>query len=311
MARTLFEMPPSGYRSVRGEIIRDLQIQLLRLDYDPGIADGIFGTKTRDAIYKWQTRNMSAPTGVVDVETWGKIMGGPAPSLAARSLQLTAAFEGHSFTLACGNFDGAWFTWGIIGFTLRHGQVDAIILEVNRTHPHYLDQAFGPLKAELLAVMQGSRDEKRDWADRISLGVQKVKIEPQWAEAFAKLGQIKEVQMIQLERVKGYYDRALQDMDHFELKTEAGYALCFDIAVQNGGIDFQEKAQIQSAFSHNPPLVERDSLMIIARVVAENSKPQYVQDVMSRKMTLAAGEGKVHGARYRVNTWGIGDMDAA
>lgn len=39
------------------------------------------------------------------------------PAALDRSLQVTAAFEGHGFGMLQGNWDGAWLTWGIIGFT--------------------------------------------------------------------------------------------------------------------------------------------------------------------------------------------------
>ena len=308
MARILFEMPPSGYRSVRGQIIKDLQVQLGSLGYNPGAPDGIFGGKTRNAVQAWQRANDIPASGAVDETTWEKVMGGPIPTIASRSLQLTADFEGHSFTLACGNFDGAWLTWGIIGFTLKHGEVEAIIQEVQGKHPDCLDQAFGLLKRELLEVMSGSAAEKEAWANRISIGRLKEKIEEKWADAFARLGEFKEVQAIQLERVKAYYERAMEDAAYFNLTTEAGYSLCFDIAVQNGGVDNRERSRIDKELQKDPPSVERDKLTVIARVVAESSKPAYVKDVMRRKMTIATGGGEVHQARYRVSTWGIADL---
>jgi hypothetical protein len=32
--------------------------------------------------------------------------------------------------MVAGNFDNAWLTWGIIGFTLKHGEIQKIIKEV-------------------------------------------------------------------------------------------------------------------------------------------------------------------------------------
>jgi len=43
-------------------------------------------------------------TGEVNLQTWNMLMGTSPPSVRDRSLQLTAAFEGHDFTLAQGNF---------------------------------------------------------------------------------------------------------------------------------------------------------------------------------------------------------------
>jgi hypothetical protein len=51
------------------------------------------------------------------------VMNQRVPAVFDRSLQLTAAFEGHGFTKLEGNFDGAGLTWGIIGFTWSNNQL--------------------------------------------------------------------------------------------------------------------------------------------------------------------------------------------
>ena len=48
--------------------------------------------------------------------------------------------------------------------------------------------------------------------------------------------------------------------------------------------------------------------MLIANVVAEGSKKEFVEDVRKRKLTFATGSGKVHGANYRVDGWGLGEF---
>jgi hypothetical protein len=35
----------------------------------------------------------------------------------------------HNYGLIVGKFDGAGLTWGIIGFTLKHGELSEIVLE--------------------------------------------------------------------------------------------------------------------------------------------------------------------------------------
>ena len=65
----------------------------------------------------FQTAKSLPATGKVDDVTWQALMQRPIPGTDLRSLELTAAFEGHGYTLAQGNWDGAWLTWGVIGFT--------------------------------------------------------------------------------------------------------------------------------------------------------------------------------------------------
>ena len=115
------------------------------------------------------------------------------------------------------------------------------------------------------------------------------------------------MQDIQLRRVKKYWNTGDRDAGRFHLKTEAGIALCFDIAVQNGGIDNDTEARrITTWIKDNPGASERELLIRIADVVAENSRPQYVEDVRKRKRTIGTGDGEVHGARYATRDWGLG-----
>lgn len=230
-------------------------------------------------------------------------------SIHNRALQLTAEFEGHGFEKAAGNFDGAGITWGIIGFTLLHGEIQKIIKKMKQENPNILEEAFGGLKDKLLSIMDSSKDEQIAWANDISVGVRRYRILPEWEKAFKKLGSFKEVQKIQLESVKKYWDIAERDVNRFDLKTEAGFALCFDIAVQNGGIDFEgEERRIKREIKESSPSDEQDIRTTIANVVAENSRPQYIEDVRSRKLTIAIGKGVIHGSKYNIKSWGVGDF---
>ena len=96
----------------------------------------------------------------------------------------------------------------------------------------------------------------------------------------------------------------------FGLKSERGLALCFDIAVQNGGISQAEERRIRRLFAETPPSSELDRRVVIADVVAEDSKPRFIEDVRLRKRAIAVGEGTVHGARYATRDWGIDEFDA-
>src|SRR5262249_41947126 len=92
----------------------------------------------------------------------------------------------------------------------------------------------------------------------------------------------------------------------FALQTEMGLALCFDIAVQNGGIDCDvEGPRISAWIAQHPAAPERERRIAIADAVAENSRTQYVEDVRRRKRTIATGDGEVHATRYATRDWGI------
>jgi len=225
-----------------------------------------------------------------------------------RRLQLGLRANGSDPGDIDGIFGGAWLTWGIIGFTLKHGEMQRIINEVSHRHPALLELAFGTRASELVEVMSGDSSAQEAFANRISIGRNRYKVQPEWADGFAILGEFDEVQAIQMQRVGAYWDIAERDARRFDLDSELGIAMAFDIAVQNGGIDFRtEQNSILRRLAQDPPQTAVERRVLIADVVAENSKQRYVEGVRSRKRTIAEGQGRVHGANYTLADWGIGE----
>lgn len=309
MERVYFQRVDSGYRAVRGEVVRRVQLKLKAAGSDPGEIDGIYGKDTEAALKDFQHKQGLQISGKITGETWSKLLKEKPPEILDRCLQLTGDFEGHGFQKIAGNFDDAGLTWGIIGFTLKHGEIQKILAEVQQKQPALIDQAFGNLKDELVGILQEKLSEQLVWAESISIGTQKYRVEQPWEDAFEKLGTFPEVQAVQLQRVTKYWNIAVRDSERFRLETEMGIALCFDIAVQNGGIDFgKEERRIGQWLDRNPGATDRDRRVLIADVVAENSRPKYVEDVRQRKRAIATGEGDVHRAKYAMRYWGIAEF---
>lgn len=309
MTRILFQRAPEGFRTVRGGLIKDLQARLAGAGSSPGMLDGIYGGDTELAIRRWEAAKGRPQTGKVTDDAWGELVGDPPP-IFDRCLQLTAAFEGHGYELVAGNFDDAWITWGIIGFTLKHGELGRMLKEIRASHPALFSSAFGGLEAELVEVLGASDARKRDWASSISIGQSRRKVRDDWSSAFRRLGAQPEVQAIQRRFARGYWDIALRDAQRFGLRSEMGLALAFDVAVQNGGADAGDVARITRKLQNNPPHTEQDLRIIVANGIAEGAKPQWITDVRRRKLAIATGSGTVHGARYAVKTWGLDEFDA-
>ena len=98
-------------RGARGELIRKVQLALTERGFDPHGTDGSFGKDTEAAVKAFQQASSFEPTGQIDVSTWSALLNTQVPSTQERSLQLTAAFEGHGFTVAqklgqCRNYVG-------------------------------------------------------------------------------------------------------------------------------------------------------------------------------------------------------------
>lgn len=310
MARIFFQRAPSGFRTVQGELVRKFQVVLKDGGFLDDTADGVYGGRTEAALQKFQQQKQLPVTGKVDDQTWQSLMGTAAPDLKQRCLQVTADFEGTGFTKCVGNFDGAGLTWGIIGFTLKNGELGAVLKKIRTSHPEVFSAAFGDLEAKIVEVLGSSHAAQMNFANSISIGNNKVQILPKWAVAFERLGKDGKVQAIQLERTEEFFDIAVRDVERFSVKNELGLALCFDIAVQNGGIDQTEGQRIRNKITQTPPATPQDLRKIIANVVAENGNPTFIEDVRKRKLTIATTQGTVHGSKFGLKTWGLDDVAA-
>jgi peptidoglycan hydrolase-like protein with peptidoglycan-binding domain len=297
-------------RGARGELVTRAQRRLAELGFDPRGVDGVYGQDTAAAIEAFQQARGLPPTGALDPVTWQALMGTAAPNVRDRALQVTAAFEGHGFGLAQGNWDGAGITWGIVGFTLKHGELGRMVLRLHQERPDLLEAAFGSRTGELVETLGEPRARQIAWADGISLGARKERLAEPWRSAFARLGAFDEVQAMQLTAVdRDYFQPSLETARRFDLRTELGLALAFDIHVQNGGIASKARLEIEGQRADHPLTTEQELRVIVAHAVAANSRAEFREDVLARKLTLATGSGRVHGAFYALRNWGLGELE--
>jgi hypothetical protein len=296
-------------KGCRGNIVVRLQQALHQQGFAPPVLarfdDGDFGEKTAVAVRNLQGAQGLPATGEVDASTWRAALRQDVPSLFERALQLTADFEGHGFGLAQGNFDGAGITWGIIGFTLAGGELQRVLQEIDNRAQGTVDRAFGELARTWRDVMAQPVAEQIAWADSISLGAGKARLPPAWVQVFARLGALPVTQQVQTDAaLHKYFEPALRSAQRLGLQTERGVALCFDTHVQSGGL---KPSVFEAAQAFPAASTESDRLPLLANAIAQAvSKPQYRADVLARRMCIATGLGTVHGAAYKVSTWGLG-----
>lgn len=307
MARVYFS------RGCRGMIAKRIQADLQRQGFVVGdpitFADGDFGGKTRTALQALQTARALPATGAVDGATWQQLTADPPPSLFERCLQVTAAFEGHGFGLAKGNFDGAGITWGVIGFTLSNREIQAILALAERQAPGTLARTMGPLAAQWQAISAKPLSQQIDWANAMSSGPYKEGLPAPWLQAFARLGDEAVIKRIQMQRAyERYFVPCAAAVARLKLQSELGILLAFDVHVQNGGFKADAIAQAAALPVGTPEAVRREKL---AESVAQSARPRYRADVLSRKKTIASGQGAVHGAAYTLSSWGLGEEIAA
>jgi hypothetical protein len=302
-SRTLFAI------GAIGDVVKEIQLALLANGCDPKGTDRVYGNDTSNAVKQFQMAKSLPVTGAVDDGSWQLLMQRPVPAASERSLQLTAAFEGHGFELAVGNFDGALLTWGIIGFTMSAGEVQSIVLAINAAHPELVEGAFGDNRAELLHLMTAGSGFQEQWANEHTLDHGAL-AEP-WKSMFAAFGALPEVQAEQLKHVHDdYLDPAIRTAMKLGFTSELGLALCFDIHVQNGGIRAAVLKKLLQQ-SQGGGMTEPDLRSLVANAVADSARAAFREDVRRRKLTIATGGGTVHGHNYRLESWGLSSDIAA
>jgi hypothetical protein len=138
-----------------------------------------------------------------------------------------------------------------------------------------------------------------------------VVIEP-WKGHFKTLGRQQLFQDIQVQFAKRLFTDAITLCSDFGLVSSRAAALMFDIKVQNGSISDLVKAQIEGDFARMDPElssdeVEVERLRIVANRRAAAAKAEWVEDVRARKLTIANGQGTVHGNFYDLKEqYGLG-----
>ncbi len=236
--------------------------------------------------------------------------------LPERILALTGSFEtGENFPKCfaglSNNFDGQGISFGVLQWNIGQGSLQPLLQKMNDKHPDICEKNFGSLYYDFDKMLKMSKPEQLAWAKSIQFTHTKNgriiwQIDSKWVKAFMNLGITNEMISLQAEAADTIYQKALLLLDEYELVTERGLALMFDIITQNGSVDRKgagkkirdDYLKIPAGLSDENVQVEK--MIIIANRRSEVANPKYVEDVRSRKLTIAKGEGKVHSKQYNL-----------
>lgn len=133
-----------------------------------------------------------------------------------------------------------------------------------------------------------------------------------WRGYFKALGRTEAFQQIQTDAADRLFKKGLALRKKYSLMSDLAAALMFDILVQNGSIGSITEVQIKTDFASLDPALSEDRLevermKIIASRRAEAAKAEWIEDVRRRKLTIATGEGTVHGRYYNLaEQYGLG-----
>ncbi len=311
-------------RGSQGVEVAKIQARLKELGHYLGPIDADFGGGTEVAVRVFQKAKGLQVDGKVGPITWAALFDGAAieepgifsKPLEFRSLALTGSFETSAPIPECfagltGDFDGQGISFGTLQWNIGQGSLQPLLEEMDQTHLDILQEIFGPNFPVLRAMLKTDREEQLAWARSIQDLNRFVLFEP-WRGQFKTLGRREEFQSIQVKHAGRLHQAAVAVCDTYGVRSERALALMFDIKVQNGSISDLVRAQIERDFQEiesagDQALEEVARLRIIANRRAEAANPRWIEDVRRRKLTIANGEGTVHGTHYNLQEqYGIG-----
>jgi len=260
-------------------------------------ADGIFGPQTREAVERVERSIGREPSGDADAAVFSAC-GLEWPDEFRRCLTLTSAFEGTGFG-DCNptDIDGAGVTFGVIGFTTEHGEVQALVTEFLRHAPEALEYAPRSFRRRLEQLLL--RDSDRHVWERVMLDPMR-RVRPEVRASFAAWGnhpQMRELQ-VRFARERCWHPAAAC-AKKLGVDTPAGRGLLFDVWVQNGGWRAAHETHFARLMrDRDAPPASKSRLEVIAIAVAAESRAPWRADVLGRKLVFARGWGIVHRRSY-------------
>jgi hypothetical protein len=307
----------------RGSEVRQIQEKLKAKGLYQGALDGDYGGGTQSAVMRFQRANSLEVDGAVGPATWSALFGSTIAvpqivreDLPLRCLALTGAFETGKSAPECfcgisGDFDGQGISFGVLQWNFGQGSLQPLLLEMIEKHGPVARDVFGAYLEPLREALGAPKDELMEFARSVQHPIKHVVFEP-WKGMAKALGRTPEFQAIQAHHARDRFDRGLRMCREYGLVSERAAALMFDIVVQNGSIGTVVRSQIQNEVRRLPATLTPDqrevrTMEIVANRRAEAANPRWVDDVRSRKLCIARGEGTVHGIHYDLESqFGIG-----
>jgi antitoxin component of RelBE/YafQ-DinJ toxin-antitoxin module len=298
----------------KGSEVSAIQEQLKSLGYYSGVIDGDFGGGTDVAVRQFQQSQGLTVDGVVGPMTWENIFSAPIPepaivseSLDYKCLALTGSFETEQGVPECfaglsGDFDGQGMSLGALQWNFGQGTLHPLLNKIIQTQPDLVHSIFQDQTTALTTALTSSASALMAWVRSIQNPLKHTVNEP-WHGYFKALGRTAAFQALQQQAAQSLYQEAQQLCSQYGLTSERAQALMFDLKVQNGSIPSQVNILILADFKILPAglsgsALEIEKMKIIANRRAEACKNAWIEDVRSRKLCCALGQGRVHGIEY-------------
>jgi hypothetical protein len=216
----------------------------------------------------------------------------PTDDVVNIAKNISKQFEVGNFNQVAGNFDGQGLSLGYIQWCLGQGTLQPLLNRMDREYNAEMKSIFATNYDSIHNMILDTKENQLAWAKLINNSTNTI-TEP-WYSQFIRLCNNKNFINIESDAEAYKVGQAMIISDKYNLKTVRGFALAFDIAVQNGTISLEAAKIIDTALVKNPNMIEKDLLKVIANAVADTSTSNS-EDIRLRKMAIVNGAGSVHG----------------
>lgn len=231
----------------------------------------------------------------------------PADDVVGIAKNINKQFEVGNSNQIAGNFDGQGLSLGYLQWCIGQGTLQPLLNRMDREYNSEMKSIFGTNYDSIHNMILDTKENQLAWAKSINDSTNTIS-EP-WYSQFVSLCNSQNFINIESDAAAYKVGQAMIICDKYNLKTIRGFALAFDIAVQNGSISTNAAKIIDSALDQNPNMIEKDLLKVIANAVADTS-PNNVEDIRSRKLAIVNGSGFVHGFVLNLDkNYGLSDSE--
>ena len=218
---------------------------------------------------------------------------------------ISKQFEVGNSNQIAGNFDGQGLSLGYLQWCIGQGTLQPLLNRMDREDNSEMKNIFGTNYDSIHNMILNTTENQLVWAKSINDSTNTI-AEP-WHSQFVSLCNNQHFINIELDAEAYKIGQAMIICDKYNLKTVRGFALAFDIAVQNGSISLDATKIIDDVLVQKPNMTEKDLLKVIANAIADTSTNN-AEDIRMRKMAIVNGIGSVHGSvLYLDGNYGLSD----
>ena len=216
----------------------------------------------------------------------------PTDNVVNIARNISKQFEVANSNQIAGNFDGQGLSLGYLQWCIGQGTLQPLLNRMDREYNAEMKSIFGTNYNSIHNIILDTTVNQLAWAKSINDSTNKI-AQP-WYSQFVSLCNNQHFINIELDAEAYKIGQAMIIGDKYNLKTVRGFALAFDIAVQNGSISVDAAKIIDTAIAQKTGMTEKDILKVIANAIADTSTNN-AEDIRMRKMAIVNGTGTVHG----------------